>query len=149
MISAHGTIVRLNGTAIAELGTVTPPALERPSFDTTMRDEDDDVYRMDIRRTGLLTFEISLLLMDDPTHQAILAAWAANSEDDWTVEFTDGATWSFLGQVQAIQPSNPVDGKWSAQIAVRPTTGVDLSGLQLLTQTNVPILTQENEAILL
>ena len=53
-ISAHGTIIKRNGRAIAELKDITPPALTRKPIDTTTHNSNDDSYVVGIRRKGEL-----------------------------------------------------------------------------------------------
>jgi hypothetical protein len=125
-ISAHGTIIKRNGTAIAELRDITPPALTRNPIETTMHNSDDDSYVVGIRRKGELQFEIGYLPDANGTHDAatgLMKAWADGSKDLYQIVFPDSANWFFSGFVTNISPSAPVDGGLVASVSIRPTNG--------------------------
>lgn len=125
-ISAHGTIIKRNGDAIAELKDITPPALTRKPIDTTTHNSDDDSYVVGIRRKGELTFMINFLPSGEESHDAnggLLTAWAEGSKDLYEIDFPDGAVWLFSGFVTNIAPKQPVDGVQEASISIRPSGG--------------------------
>jgi|SRR6185436_4552971 len=125
-ISAHGTIVKRNGTPIAELKDITPPPLTRKPIDTTTHNSDDDSYVVGIRRKGELTFMVNWLPFSEDTHDAstgLLDAWATGSKDLYEIDFPDGAVWLFSGFVVNIAPKAPVDGAQEASISIRPSGG--------------------------
>ena len=123
-ISAHGTIIKRNGTAIAEVKDITPPALSRKSIETTTQNEDDDSYVPGIRRKSEMTFMVNFLPSAEATHgttSGLMDAWATGSKDLYEVDFPDGAVWSFSGYCVGIAPKAPVDGGFEAQVTIRPT----------------------------
>ena len=125
-ISAHGTIIKRNGTDINELRDITPPPLTRNPIETTTHNSDDDSYVVGIRRKGELTFQVNWLPADDATHDGstgLLDAWAEGSKDRYDIEFPDGAVWTFSGFVVNIAPTAPVDGAQEANISIRPSGG--------------------------
>lgn len=129
-ISAHGTIIKRNGTAIAELRDITPPPLTRKPIETTTHNSDDDSYVVGIRRKGELSFLLNFLPSGSdasPSTQdantGLLAAWANGSKDLYEIDFPDGAKWSFSGFVSNISPKAPVDGELSANVSIRPSGG--------------------------
>lgn len=125
-ISAQGTIIKRNGTAIAELRDITPPALTRNSIETTMHNSGDDSYVVGIRRHGDLQFELGFLPDDEATHDAatgLLKAWYDGSKDLYEIDFPDGHVWFFSGFVTNVAPSQPVDGGQTAQVSIRPSGG--------------------------
>src|SRR3954468_9772878 len=110
-ISAHGTIIKRNGTEIGELKDITPPALTRKPIDTTTQNSDDDSYVVGIRRKGELQFMLNFLPYAEATHDAstgLLDAWADGSKDEYQILFPDGAVWLFSGFVSNIAPKQPV-----------------------------------------
>lgn len=128
-ISAHGTIVKRNGTPIAELKDITPPALTRKPIDTTTHNSDDDSYVVGIRRKGELSFMINFLPSGEASHDAnggLLTAWADGSKDLYEIDFPDGAVWSFSGFVSNIAAKQPVDGVQEASVSIRPSGGQTL-----------------------
>lgn len=125
-ISAHGTIIKRNNVAIAELGDVTPPALSRKPIETTMHGSDDDSYVVGIRRKAELQFNLNFLPSGEGTHNAntgLLKAWADGTKDLYQILFPDGAVWTFSGFVSQIAPKAPVDGALSASVSIRPSGG--------------------------
>jgi hypothetical protein len=125
-ISAHGTIIKRNGTPIAELKDITPPPLTRKPIETTTHNSQDDSYVVGIRRKGELQFMVNWLPSADSTHNAtngLLEAWATGSKDLYEIDFPDGAIWQFSGFVSNIAPKNPVDGGQEANISIRPSGG--------------------------
>lgn len=125
-ISAHGTIIKRNSVAIAELKDITPPPLSRKPIDTTTQNSDDDSYVVGIRRKGELQFMVNWLPSGETTHDAttgLLDAWATGSKDRYDILFPDGASWLFSGFVTNIAPKQPVDGAQEASISIRPSGG--------------------------
>lgn len=127
-ISAHGTIIKRNGIAIAELKDITPPALTRKAIETTTQNSSDDSYVVGIRRKGELQFMLNFLPSGEATHSALnasglLTAWANGTKDLYEVDFADGAIWSFSGFVTQIAPKAPVDGAFEASVSIRPSGG--------------------------
>jgi hypothetical protein len=125
-ISAHGTLIRRNGVAIAELRDITPPPLTRNTIETTMHNSDDDSYVVGIRRKGELQFNLGFLPSGDATHDAstgLIQAWLDGTKDRYDIAFPDGANWMFSGFVTNIAPKQPVDGGQEAAISIRPSGG--------------------------
>ena len=112
-ISAHGTLIKRNGSAIAELRDITPPPLSRKPIETTMHNSDDDSYVVGIRRKGELQFMIGFLPADEGSHDAetgLMQAWADGAQDLYEIEFPDASSWLFSGFVTNIAPKAP--GRW-------------------------------------
>ena len=125
-ISSHGTIIKRNGTEIAELRDITPPPLTRKPIETTTQNSDDDSYVIGIRRKGELQFQVNWLPSGEATHGAtngLLDAWATGSKDLYEIDYPDGAYWLFSGFVVNIAPKQPVDGAQDATISIRPSGG--------------------------
>lgn len=125
-ISAHGTIIKRNNTAIAELKDITPPPLSRNPIETSTHNSDDDSYVVGIRRKGELQFQMNFLPSGEATHDAntgLLDAWATGSKDKYEILFPDGAIWMFSGFVTNIAPTQPVDGAQEASVSIRPSGG--------------------------
>ena len=123
-ISAHGTIIKRNGVAIAELRDITVPALTRKALETTTHNSSDDSYVVGIRRKGDLSFVVNWLPSGEVTHgsvSGVLNAWATGSKDLYEIDFADGAVWQFSGFVSNIASKAPVDGVFEATITVRPS----------------------------
>lgn len=123
-ISAHGTIIKRNGVAIAELRDITVPALTRKALETTTHNSADDSYVVGIRRKGDLSFVVNWLPSGEVTHgsvSGVLNAWAVGSKDLYEIDFADGAVWQFSGFVSNIASKAPVDGVFEATITVRPS----------------------------
>lgn len=125
-ISAHGTLISRNGTEIAELRDITPPALTRNTIETSSQNSSDDSYVVGIRRKGELSFTLGFLPSGEATHNSLaglVAAWNDGSKDLYLLTFPDGATWQFSGFVTNVAPTAPVDGGLEATVNIRPSGG--------------------------
>lgn len=129
-ISSHGTLLKRNGTTIAELLDITPPALTRNTFDTSNQNDADDSYIVGIRRRGDLTFNVNFLPSGAVTHgnaSGLIKAWTDGSKDLYEIDFPDGSIWSFSGFVTNVAPAAPVDGPLTAAVTVRPTNAMTIT----------------------
>jgi len=140
MISAHGTLVYVNGIAVNELGDTTPPSLIRDAIEDTRHIAADDAYEPGRPRYGDLMFEVGYLAT---VMETLLDAWANDDRIAVRVEFPDGSEWSFDGFVIEIAPRAPVDDKLTASVVIRPT-GVVLFDPQILLQEDGFNILQEN-----
>lgn len=130
-VSAHGTLIKRNGTTIGEVRDITPPALNRNTFETTTQNDGDSSFITGVRRHGEMTFQINFLPSSEATHGAstgLIAAFQSGSKDLYEVDFTDGThKWLFSGFVTNIAPSNPADGEASAAVTIMPTNAMIFS----------------------
>jgi hypothetical protein len=129
-ISAQGTIVMRNGTAIAELRDLTPPALTRNPIERTNHNEVFDSWIVGIKRLGELEMNLGFLPQDDATHDALtglMKAWLDGSNDLYEVDYPDGAKWYFSGFVTNVAPDAPVDDGLTAAVTIRPSNGMILT----------------------
>jgi hypothetical protein len=120
-LSGHGTLIKRNGTTIAELGDITPPALSRNEFDATTQLEDIDSYIMGVLRRGPVTFGFNFI-PTNTTHDhtaGLLKAIVDKAMDRYDFIFPDGTTWIASGQVQSVVTTGPVDGKLSGNVTLR------------------------------
>lgn len=125
-ISAHGTLVKRNGTAIAELRDIVPPPLTRKAIETTMHNSSDDSFVVGIRRKGEMTFTLGFLPSGEATHNnltGLLKAWTDGSKDRYDVVYPDGAIWIFSGYVTNVAVKAPTDDGLTADVSIRPTNG--------------------------
>lgn len=123
-ISAHGTLVARATVTIGELMDITPPSLQRNTFDTTNQNDSDESFVVGVRRKGELQFTVNFLPSGEVTHGAVsglLKAYDTGSKDLWKITYPDNSTWSFSGYIVNISPKAPVDGALQADITVRPT----------------------------
>ena len=123
-ISAHGTLVKRNGTTIGEMRDITMPALTRNTFETTNQNDDDDSYIVGVRRKGDLSFSINFLPSGDATHgkaSGLIKAWVDGSKDLWSGHYPDGSVWYCSGFLTNVSPKAPVDGSLSADVTVKLT----------------------------
>ena len=137
-ISSHGTIVSRAKAAtptvfedIAELGDITPPELSRNEFDATTQDKDIDSYVLGVLRRGAFTVPLNFLPTDG-THDHLTGLQKAiidNSIDGYKVTFPDATEWVMSGQVQAVAPKAPVDGKLAADVTLRFSGRMTINGV--------------------
>lgn len=136
-ISSHGTLVAKNTNAamltfatIAELGDLTPPEMMRNEFDATVQQRNIDNYVLGVLRRGAMTFPLNFIPTDG-THDHLTGLYKSLITEPPPIEgykitFPDGLQWILSGQVQAITPTAPVDGKLTADVTLR------FSGLMMI-----------------
>jgi hypothetical protein len=149
-ISAHGFQIRFNGVAVDELKDVTPPALTRKAVDDTRHNDDDDEYKMGIRRAGPMHFDMNFL---PATGQQFLDAWANFTLDRYVLIYPDGAIMSFFGYVIDINGKAPVDDGLVVTITVQPSGEINLLATigepSVLLETGDYLLLETGDHILL
>ena len=139
-ISGHGTLIARAPaatptvfTTIAELNDVTPPELMRNEFDASTQDVNIDTYILGMLRRG--GFKVSMnFLPSNATHDQLTGLYKALTTepvpvDGWKITFPDATVWVMSGQVQAISPKAPVDGKLAADVSVRMTGKMTIGGV--------------------
>ena len=140
-ISSHATLwaVQLTPggvfTTIAELGDIVPPGLSRNEFDSTTHNINIDAYVLGVLRRGALTVPLNFL-PGDATHDhltGITKLMVDNTVTGHRVTFPNvpATVWIMSGQIQAIEPQAPVDGKLSADVTVRMSGLMSIGGVSI------------------
>ena len=128
-ISSHGTIVSVQltpgstWTDVAEQGDITPPEMSRNEFDATTQEKDIDSYVLGVLRRGSFTQPLNFLPGDN-THDHVTGVYKLlieNTITGWKITYPDtaGTVWIMSGQIQALKPGAPVDGKLSLDMTLR------------------------------
>ena len=128
-ISSHNTKISVQltpggaWTEIAEQGDITPPEMSRNEFDATTQEKDIDAYVLGVLRRGAFTQPLNFLPGNN-THDHLTGVYKLlkdNTVTGWKIAYPDvGATiWIMSGQVQALKPNAPVDGKLSLDMTLR------------------------------
>lgn len=120
--SAFGTALLCNGTAIAQISSISGPSLAADTVDVTTHDSIDawEEVAITILRTGELTLE---LVYDPAIHTTLLALYEAKTLEDYELQFPDTActAFQFDAYITAFEPSAPVDGALTASMTVKIT----------------------------
>lgn len=131
-ISGHGTKVARALAAtptvftdIAELGDINFPPMSRNEFDATTQNRNIDARVLGVLRRGDCTIPLNFL-PNDSTHDhltGLLAALIAEPQPVDGYKFTfptagGASVWVMSGQVKAVNPKAPVDGKLSADVTL-------------------------------
>jgi hypothetical protein len=121
-------------TDLAEMGDVTPPEMSRNEFDATTQNEDIDSYVLGVLRRG--PFQVPLnWIPDEETHDHLTGVYALMFSaviTGFRVRFpqvTPPLDWVMSGQVQAIAPTAPVDGKLSSNVTIRLSGLMSIGGV--------------------
>lgn len=128
-ISSHGTIIEVQltpggaFTEIAEQGDITPPEWMRNEFDATTQEKDIDAYVLGVLRRGQFVNPLNFLPGNN-THDhvtGVMKLMADNTVTGWRLTYPDPAAtrWVMSGQVQALKPGAPVDGKLALDMTLR------------------------------
>jgi hypothetical protein len=133
-ISGHGTLISVQLTPggaftdIAEQGDITPPEVSRNEFDSTTQEKDIDAYVLGVLRRGSFTQPLNFL-PDHNTHDHLTGVFKLiidNTVTGWKITYPDTTMWIMSGQVQALKPNAPVDGKLSLDMTLRFSGGMQI-----------------------
>lgn len=124
---AKGTIIRLNGAAIASVKDIKGPNQTRKTIDMTTHDSPNDYeeYTATMRSAGELTFGLvwdpSTATHGTPTNGLLWQFQTSGSPGSWDLMFplsgSPGFTWS--GDVTAFGGSAPVADGLTADVTVK------------------------------
>lgn len=141
--TSHGTVLAWQATPggaftnIAELGDISFPELSRNEFDAVTQEKDIDAYVLGVLRRGAFTVGLNFLPMD-ATHNHLVGLQKHLIDNTITgykitvpaIAGGDaGIVWIMSGQVQAISPKAPVDGKLSADLTLRFSGAMSIGGV--------------------
>lgn len=127
-VNAFGTLLKRNGTTIAEVTDITPPELSRDTTEVTHH-ESPSKWREFIKilkDAGEVSLSINYIPTNS-THNSstgMLADFANDSTNDtWTLVFSDSTatTWSFAGMLTKFSPKAPIDDRLTADITIKVT----------------------------
>lgn len=136
-ISAQGTLIARQNLGsgafvnVAELRDITPPPVTRNPIETTNQNDSDDSYVVGIRRKGDLAFTLGWL-PGDPSHDEIAGLHKSYNDaqkDGWRITYPDTSTWIFSGYITNIGPSAPVDDGLVADVTIRPSGAMIVTGV--------------------
>lgn len=126
-ISSHATLIDVQltpgaaFTEIAEQGDIKPPAMSRNEFDATTQNINIDAHVLGTLRRGAFTQPLNFL-PDNNTHDHLTGVFKLlinNTVTGWRIRYPDTTQWILSGQVQALEPGAPVDGKLSLDATIR------------------------------
>lgn len=143
--TSHGTIVAMQLTPggaftdIAELGDLTLPETSRNEFDATVQNRNIDDYVLGVFRRGALSVPLNFLPANG-THDHLTGVYYHQINNIITgyrvtvpaISGGDGGiVWIMSGQVQAIKPTAPVDGKLTADVTLRFSGLMSIGGVSI------------------
>lgn len=112
-------------TTIAEITSVTPPALSKDSVEVTNMDSPQRFREFipGLKDGGEVTVEVNWL-PGDPTHDASSGYVAQFMDDDnhnFQIDIASQprVTWAFRGHISSISPEAPLDDKLSNTIVIK------------------------------
>jgi predicted secreted protein len=132
MFKSLGTLLKRNGTTIAEVNNISGPSFSMGTMETTSHDSAGGwkQFVTTLKDGGEVSFEINF----DPvaaTHgtSGLLDDFVDGTLQTFTITFTDTAhtVWTFTAYVTKFSPSMPVEGKLGASVTLKlsgaPTLG--------------------------
>lgn len=126
--AAFGTALKLDGTAFAQVQSISGPGLSLDTEDVTTHDSTDGWE--EVVGTILRSGEITLDIVYDPanaTHKnaagGLIYKLTQRTADEYTLVFSDTAntTWTFNAFVTGFEPGAPHDGALTASVKMKPT----------------------------
>jgi hypothetical protein len=126
-IGAINTLLKADGTLIAEVRSINGLSLSVKSVDTTSHSSAEpwDEATATLLSAGDLSFEINYI-PTDPTHNnssGLLSFLTNRATKDWTLTFPDSAatSWGFKGFINKFDMQAPVDNVLTAKITIKAT----------------------------
>ncbi len=125
-VNAFGTLLKRNGTTVAEVTDISAPELSRDTAEVTHH-QSPGMWRERIKilkDAGEVSLSINYIPTNS-THNAaagMLGDFANDSTNDtWTLVFSDVAatTWSFAGAITKFSPKAPIDDRLTADITIQ------------------------------
>lgn len=121
-VATLGTILRRNGTPIAQIQDIEGPDLSTDTQETTTHDSPDATEEKiaTLKRVGEVTFPL-VFRFNEPTHghqNGLIDAWQTRALDSYELEYPDGSGWQFSAYCTGFQNSAPVDGFLSADVTL-------------------------------
>lgn len=125
-INAFGTLLKRNGTTIAEVNELSPPGMSREEIEYTHH-QSPNMWRefgKGLKDGG----EVSATINYIPTNSTHNAATGLlgdlgndTTNDTWSIVFPDAlaTTWSFPGFLSGFEPGAPIDDRLTADITIR------------------------------
>lgn len=125
-VNAFGTLLKRNGTTVAEVTDISPPELSRKDIETTHHQSPNmwQEFMKSLKNAGEVSLSINYI-PSNSTHNAatgLLGDFANDTTiDTWTLVFPDSGatTWSFAGFITKFSSKAPVDGKLTADVTLK------------------------------
>lgn len=125
-ITGYGVILKRNGTAIAEITMINPPALKRGTYEKSHHASPArwQEFGKGLKDGGDVSFDINYI-PTNATHNAstgILADFADDTGNaTYDIVFPDdlSTTWSFAGIVTEFAPKPTREGKTAASVKIK------------------------------
>jgi predicted secreted protein len=125
-VNAFGTLLKRNGTTIAEVTNIDLPELSRDTAEVTHH-QSPNMWRERIKilkDAGEVSFSINYIPTNSTQNAGtgMLADFANDTTNDtWTLVFPDSAatTWTFAGAVTKFAAKAPIDDRLTADISLQ------------------------------
>ena len=125
-INAFGTLLKYNGTTVAEVTDLSPPGLSRDTFELTHHQSPNGwrEFGKSLKDGGEVSATINYI-PTETTHAlatGILGDLSNNTTiATWSIVFPDtgATTWTFPGILTGFNPKAPIDDKLSADITIK------------------------------
>lgn len=109
-------------TALAQIRDISGPSLAKGTAETTHRNSTGRwrTFVSTLRDGGEITFDL-VFDPDDASHALMLTAFEENNGQNFRVTFPDAtpATWTFLGEITAFEPSAPMEDALTASVTIK------------------------------
>lgn len=136
-IPTMGTIIRLNGVAIGQIGDIDGPDLSTDTDEITNHSSPDQTEEKiaTVKRTGEISFPL-VFYPGDANHMALFQAWKDRSKDEYEMVYPDetgtadaGAEWTFDAYCTGFKMGAPWGGHLTADIVLTPASAPDFAAV--------------------
>lgn len=125
-LNAFGTLLKRNGTTVAEVNDISGPGLSRDNIEVTHHQSANRwrEFIKGLKDGGEVTFSVNYI-PTNATHNVAAGMLGDFSNettvDTWSLVFPDtgATTWSFPGFITSWEPAEPIDDKLSADVTIK------------------------------
>lgn len=129
--SGKGTLLKREGTTIAEVRNISGPSMKAETIDVTNMDSGGwREFITSLKDGGEVTFDVNFLPAA-ATHLAVLQDFVDSVISTWSLVWTDSgtSTWSFEGLVTAFQANAQIDDALTASVTVKMSGAPTIEGV--------------------
>lgn len=122
-ISGYNTRLKMNGTEIAEVVTISGPGITRNTIDASHMQSPEMwlEFIKGMKDAGELSFDINMIPGNASQYALLSDFYDDTSVASWALVFPNaaGTTWSFRAIVTSFEPTNAIDATFTASITLK------------------------------
>jgi len=131
-VNAFGTVLKIAGTAVAEVTSISAPSISRDTIETTHHGSVDGhrEFLPGLSDGGEVSLDINWNPAD-ASHAAIYATFTSSANQAYSVMFPNLWELTFNGMVTGFDATAPIDDRLTASVTIKVTGKVTLTDTDL------------------